>query len=451
MSMANMIELNDRSQIEKMIHDVFDGMETNSFSVLGKADEPMWETPLIGIAAGDDPYYSFLKEHIGTFHMMPAEAFAQKYQDVPDPSKLRIISISFPQATVTKNMQTAAEEFPCDYWLVSRGEWEPFIAIFCQRLEEAFAAKGIRSVCPDLLTAMKPMKSDTRGFASTWSHRHTAYAAGLGTFGLSDGLITTKGKAVRFTSIIVEMDLPVNGKVSEDPYGWCTRCGACIGRCPADAILPETGHEKDKCEAYGRYCVETLQPKHEGKGYHIKGCGLCQVGVPCSDHPPQTGTIQYRPIQPSDDAQLAQLVRRCLKDHDLDIPGTAYFDLQLDRLYEYYTADPEKRNYIVAVNEPGRVIGGIGIDAFDKVKACAELQKLYVSDDYRRKGIGRHLIRLNEAEALKRGYERIYLETHSNLQAAMKLYECMGYESIQRPAFSIHETMDHFLIKELTK
>jgi hypothetical protein len=41
------------------------------------------------------------------------------------------------------------------------------------------------------------------GFASSWSERHTAHVCGLGTFGVSDGLITPVGKAVRVGSVIV--------------------------------------------------------------------------------------------------------------------------------------------------------------------------------------------------------------------------------------------------------
>ena len=96
----------------------------------------MWESPIIGVAAGDDPYYDFLKEHIGPFHWTPAEAFAQKYGEVPDPGKLRVISIAFPQTAATKIMQMQAGAFPCDNWLVSRGEWEPLIRSFCLLLQK---------------------------------------------------------------------------------------------------------------------------------------------------------------------------------------------------------------------------------------------------------------------------------------------------------------------------
>ena len=38
--------------------------------------------------------------------------------------------------------------------------------------------------------------SEKYAYASTWSERHAAYAAGLGTFGLSDGLITAAGQGM---------------------------------------------------------------------------------------------------------------------------------------------------------------------------------------------------------------------------------------------------------------
>jgi len=54
-----------------------------------------------------------------------------------------------------------------------------------------------------------------------------------------------------------------------------------------------------------------------------------------------------------------------------------------------------------------------------------------------------------EEEAKRLGYGKIYIETHSNLQAALKLYEKEGYTLIDRPPYAVHETMDRFLIKEL--
>lgn len=160
--------------------------------------------------------------------------------------------------------------------------------------------------------------------------------------------------------------------------------------------------------------------------------------------------VFYRTIQPSDNAQLAQLVRVSLKKYGLDIPGTAYYDPNLEHLYEYYTAMPEARNYFVALNAEGAVVGGIGVDRFEQVEGCAELQKLYVAEDWQRHGIGMSLIRMLEQEARRLGYEKIYLETHSNLKEALSLYEKAGYRQIERPEYAVHETMDTFLIKDIT-
>lgn len=159
--------------------------------------------------------------------------------------------------------------------------------------------------------------------------------------------------------------------------------------------------------------------------------------------------ITYRQVQPSDNPTLKFLVQNGLKSNGLAIPGTAYFDPNLDDLCGYYMGKPGKRNYFVAVNPEGRVVGGCGVDVFEGLEDCAELQKLYVAEDYHGRGIATRLVKMVEEEARKLGYGKIYIETHSNLQAALKLYEKEGYTLIDRPPFAVHETMDSFLIKEL--
>ncbi|MBR0455763.1 MAG: GNAT family N-acetyltransferase [Firmicutes bacterium] len=159
--------------------------------------------------------------------------------------------------------------------------------------------------------------------------------------------------------------------------------------------------------------------------------------------------ITYRQVQPSDNPTLKFLVQNGLKSNGLAIPGTAYFDPNLDDLCGYYMAMPEKRNYFVAVNPEGRVVGGCGVDVFEGLEDCAELQKLYVAEDCHGHGIATRLVKMVEEEAKRLGYGKIYIETHSNLQAALKLYEKEGYTLIDRPPYAVHETMDCFLIKEL--
>ena len=43
----------------------------------------------------------------------------------------------------------------------------------------------------------------------------------------------------------------------------------------------------------------------------------------------------------------------------------------------------------------------------------------------------------------------MYLETHSNLDMAMHMYEKYGFHLIGRPETVVHSTMDRFYMKEL--
>lgn len=45
--------------------------------------------------------------------------------------------------------------------------------------------------------------------------------------------------------------------------------------------------------------------------------------------------------------------------------------------------------------------------------------------------------------------QQLYLETHSNLKVAMKLYEKQGFREIEKPEAAVHGTMDHFYFKKL--
>ena len=47
------------------------------------------------------------------------------------------------------------------------------------------------------------------------------------------------------------------------------------------------------------------------------------------------GKYEIRPIRKSDDSQIAAIVRRNLENYGLNIPGTAYFDRELDHLSQY--------------------------------------------------------------------------------------------------------------------
>ncbi len=156
----------------------------------------------------------------------------------------------------------------------------------------------------------------------------------------------------------------------------------------------------------------------------------------------------YKKLTPAYDTAIAELVRNNLKAHQLDIPGTVYYDENLNHLSDYYDAAPDKRIYYVLM-EADAVLGGIGLAEFSGIDDCAELQKLYLEDSAKGRGLSYDMMEKIEAIARELGYKRIYLETHDNLKVAIHLYEKCGYREIERPETVVHSMMNRFFLKEL--
>lgn len=258
---------------------------TNQLGCPGAIGQPVWDRPLIGFADGADALFAFLKQDIGDFYWLPAEAFALKYPD-SIPGHLSVLSLAFPHTEATRREQSDNDLEPGSRWRYSRKHWPEFMQEVADGLTAHLAAQGIRALTPELLPEWTWQQSAKYGYASNWSQRHTAYVAGLGTFGLSDGLITAVGKAVRFISLIIEADIPATPRAYQSHQEWCPyyldgSCGACISRCPAGAITA-AGHDKKACAEYGR----AISRKYLIEGEGTAGCGLCQVGVPCENRRP---------------------------------------------------------------------------------------------------------------------------------------------------------------------
>lgn len=277
-----------KETIRNMIIETSNKSELNNFKVIGFPNEPMWNSPIVGFAAGDDNYFKFLKEDIGSFYWSPSEAFRLKYKNIPVKDEdLTVVSFGFSQTEATKKVQKQAKEMPSLRWFVSRGEWEVFIYDLCKNILNQLEMNGLRAVAIDLLPEWSRMISEKHGIASKWSHRHTAFIAGLGTFGLSDGLITKQGKAMRFCTIIIETKLPSDQRPYNRYNEWCQfyfdgSCGACIARCPVNAITNK-GHDKEKCSEFLQLIKNEKGPDIVTKSHYISGCGLCQSKVPCQD------------------------------------------------------------------------------------------------------------------------------------------------------------------------
>jgi len=70
-----------------------------------------------------------------------------------------------------------------------------------------------------------------------FSHRHAAYLAGLGTFGVNNMILTPGyGPRVRFGSVFTSAPLPPDPIQSDD---LCIRCMRCVEMCPTHALEEE--------------------------------------------------------------------------------------------------------------------------------------------------------------------------------------------------------------------
>jgi len=79
----------------------------------------------------------------------------------------------------------------------------------------------------------------------------------------------------------------------------------------------------------------------------------------------------------------------------------------------------------------------------------SNLEKLYLDDSVKGKGYGKELMKTAEAWARSAGYEKLYLETHTNLSTALNLYEKTRFERIEKPCSTQHGTMNRFYLKKL--
>ncbi|MFN5878896.1 MAG: GNAT family N-acetyltransferase [Flavobacteriales bacterium] len=158
--------------------------------------------------------------------------------------------------------------------------------------------------------------------------------------------------------------------------------------------------------------------------------------------------IIYRPIQESDNAAIAEVIRGALEEYNVARPGTVYTDPTTDALYQLFQTDGSA--YWIAQAE-GRIVGGCGI--FPTVglpEDCAELVKLYISNEFRGKGIGFELMELSSKSAKEMGYKLLYLETLPELSKAVSLYERAGYHLLDKPlGESGHFACDIWMLKDL--
>ena len=247
----------------------------------GLAGLQLYEEPLVGFASAADCLFEDYKkpEIVGPWYKGPGEWL---------PGAKTVISIFFPfSAEIRESNRKDAVE-PSMEWLFGRIEGQAFLNDAMKAIGEYVSAEEIGVCIPSLDSrfcsnaggdGIEGYEAVSKGvFASNWSELHTAFACGLGTFGLSKGIITEKGMAGRLGSLIIDLEMEPDVRPYTEVYEYCSKCGACIKRCPGDAISLEEGKKHVPCNKWLVGTKERYAPRY--------GCGKCQVKVPCENRIP---------------------------------------------------------------------------------------------------------------------------------------------------------------------
>lgn len=254
---------------------------------------PIFEEPLVGFADGDDPLFDQYKDVVGEFHYTPREALVAHLRaatggEPPELEQVSVVSWILPIATKTKLSNSEMTDGPSLRWNNTRFQGEEFNDSLRRHVVSLLEERGFLAVAP-MLADYFTIYDRPDGRASNWSERHAAYAAGHGTFSLSDALITARGMAHRCGSVVTNAPLPPSPRPYSHHLEYCLgangeACLACARRCPAGAIGPK-GHDKKVCREFITVTQAHWLKKPGYMGYYA-GCGLCQTGVPCESRIP---------------------------------------------------------------------------------------------------------------------------------------------------------------------
>ena len=113
---------------------------------------------------------------------------------------------------------------------------------------------------------------------SSWSHKSVAVIAGLGSFGLHQMVITDAGCAGRFSSFVIDADLPELVSVSKERclYFANGTCTLCVKRCPSGALQVDESLNKQLC---WQRCLTNAESFEQLGVADV--CGKCTTG-PCA-------------------------------------------------------------------------------------------------------------------------------------------------------------------------
>ena len=232
--------------------------------------EHMWKPPLVATVPSNHPLVLQIKQSVMINHLLPEDI-------LPGAKNIVVFFIPFENKIIESNLggEAASEEWARAY--ISTNELIGFIG---DETEKYLNSHGFR------MGKIKATHNfDEKTLMSRWSHRHIAWASGLGTFGINNMLITSSGCCGRLGSFVTdadswELDLPTEHSVPL-PEKCLNKnngsCGLCRKKCLAGAYKEEGNFDRYICY---ETCLKNADLYRDFGFADV--CGKCLVGLPCS-------------------------------------------------------------------------------------------------------------------------------------------------------------------------
>jgi putative acetyltransferase len=158
--------------------------------------------------------------------------------------------------------------------------------------------------------------------------------------------------------------------------------------------------------------------------------------------------IVIRKIEPADNKQIEAIIRACFHEFKIPLKGTAYEDEETPRMYESYQ---NSKDVYFVVADGKEVLGGAGIKPLRNFESdVCEIQKMYYAPKIRGKGYGKLMFEKCLEAANELGYKKCYLESASQLKAAIHIYESQGFTHLNGALGNTgHYSCGVWMIKDL--
>lgn len=154
-----------------------------------------------------------------------------------------------------------------------------------------------------------------------------------------------------------------------------------------------------------------------------------------------------RRYHPDDADAVWELHVSALSEEGAYDEAFAHRDVDLERVVEEYLGTDGE--FLVAEDDDSDIVAMGGFQPDGDEEGAAVIRRMRVRPDRQREGLGSRVLAELEARAAEAGFERLRLDTSTDLTAAMRFYEAHGYEEVDRERVAEADTTLVFYEKDL--